>query len=444
MDSTPIKRRLAAILAADAVAYSKHMAEDEEGTLHTLAGHRTIIDGLIASFDGRIVGTAGDSVLGEFGSSVDAVRCAVEIQQALATRNNSLAEADRLLFRIGINLGDVIVEGNDILGDGVNVAARLESIADPGGICISSSIYDQITGKLNLGFADMGQQSLKNIARPVRTYRLDRDGAPARPHAHTASGAGTSGTSRSPMVMVAAAVALVAVIGGAWMMTRRAQRTTARADAAARQAGASDNDSRTRLLTAEAEKARAEAELARAQLAAATQAAASKPAAAPPPQTATSTAAPTRPAASPPAPSSAVPPASAPNAVPPSAAPPAPAASAPEPVTAESAPARYTGGTAEFHCENGDELADGRGVVRVANNIVTIDTVAPGRGTTVTARGRLQDDGTLTVQVVGPGRGQRGGRQGGGGAGVFSGRLVNGRGTLTGPQGRCTVALALN
>lgn len=440
MDSTPIKRRLAAILAADAVGYSKHMAEDEEGTLHTLAGHRTIIDGLIASFDGRIVGTAGDSVLAEFGSSIDAVRCAVEIQQALATRNNSLSESERLLFRIGINLGDVIVEGNDILGDGVNVAARLESIADPGGICISSSIYDQITGKLNLGFADMGQQSLKNITRPVRTYRLDRDGGPARPNARAASGAGSSGAGRNPMVMVAAVVALVAVLGAAWVMTRRAQRGTAQANTEARQASASD-DSRARLLTAEAEKARAEAELARAQLAAATQSAASRPAAAPVAQPAPS-AAPTRPAAPAPVASAAQP--ASPTQVTPAGT----SSAARHSAATESAPtapvASYTGGTAEFHCSNGDELAEGQGVVRVANNIVTIEAAAPGRGTTITARGRLQDDGTLAVQVVGAGRGQRGGRQGGGGAGVFSGRLVNGRGTLTGPQGRCTVALALN
>lgn len=443
MDQTPIKRRLAAILAADAVAYSKHMAEDEEGTIHTLAGHRTIIDGLIASFGGRIVGTAGDSVLAEFGSSVDAVRCAVDIQQALATRNNSLAESEQLLFRIGINLGDVIVEGNDILGDGVNVAARLESIADPGGICISSSIYDQVMGKLNLGFADMGQQSLKNIARPVRTYRLDRDGTPARATSHAASGEAHSSAGRSPVLMVGAVVALVAVLGAAWMTTRRAQRTTAQASAAAQQDEAAGDAAKTRLLTAEAEKARAEAELARAQLAAATQAAASKPAAVPDTRPAAPAAGATRPTSPAPAPTSAAQPASvasAPATAAPASAPAAPA----EPAQTATAPASYTGGTAEFHCENGDELADGRGVVRVANNVVTIESVAPGRGTTVTARGRLQDDGTLAVQVVGAGRGQRGGRQGGAGVGVFSGRLVNGRGTLTGPQGRCTVALALN
>ena len=172
MDATgPVKRRLTAILAADAVGYSARMSEDEERALRTLQGHRRLIDSLIADHGGRIVGTAGDSVLAEFGSSVEA------IQESLATRNDSLPAPERMQFRIGINLGDVIVDGSDILGDGVNVASRLESIADPGGICIASSVFDQISGKLNLGFEDIGERSLKNIGRPVRAYRLARAGA---------------------------------------------------------------------------------------------------------------------------------------------------------------------------------------------------------------------------------------------------------------------------
>ena len=174
--TTPIKRRLTAILAADAVGYSRQMSENEEGALQVLAAQRAIIDRLIVAHEGRIFGTAGDSVLAEFASSVEAVRCAVEIQEALQTRNESAPEAQRLDFRIGINLGDVMVDGSDILGDGVNVAARLESIADPGGICISSSVYDQIMGKLSLGFVDLGEHSLKNITRPIRVYRFDRSG----------------------------------------------------------------------------------------------------------------------------------------------------------------------------------------------------------------------------------------------------------------------------
>jgi class 3 adenylate cyclase len=174
--ASPIKRRLTAILAADAVGYSRQMSENEEGTLQVLMAQRAIIDRLIVTHEGRIFGTAGDSVLAEFPSSVEAVRCAVEIQEAIQTRNQSVPEKQRLEFRIGVNLGDVMVDGSDILGDGVNVAARLESIADPGGIYISSSVYDQIAGKLSLGFVDLGERSLKNITRPIRVYRLDRSG----------------------------------------------------------------------------------------------------------------------------------------------------------------------------------------------------------------------------------------------------------------------------
>jgi class 3 adenylate cyclase len=176
MGVTPVKRKLAAILAADAAGYSRLMAGDEEGTMRILSAHRAVIDGIIEFHEGRIVNTAGDSVLAEFASPVQAVRCAVEIQDALRTRNDSLPEDQRLQFRIGVNLGDVMVKGDDLLGDGVNVAARLESVADPGGICVSSSVYDQIAGKLDLGFVDIGAQSLKNIDRPVRVYRIEREG----------------------------------------------------------------------------------------------------------------------------------------------------------------------------------------------------------------------------------------------------------------------------
>ena len=176
MCATPVKRKLAAILAADAVGYSRLMAADEEGTMKILSVHRSVIDGIIEFHEGRIVGTAGDSVLAEFGSPVEAVRCAVEIQDALKTRNDSLPEGQRMQFRIGVNLGDVMEKGTDLLGDGVNIAARLESIAEPGGICVSSSIYDQISGKLDLGFVDIGTQSLKNIQRPIQVYRVERGG----------------------------------------------------------------------------------------------------------------------------------------------------------------------------------------------------------------------------------------------------------------------------
>lgn len=180
MGPSTVNRRLTCILAADAVGYSKQMGLDEEGTIRVLAAHRSVIDGIIAFHQGRIVSTAGDSVLAEFSSAVEAVRCAVEIQDALKTRNDSLPERRQMQFRVGVNLGDVVVKDDDLLGDGVNVAARLETIAEPGGICISSSVYDQITGKLDLGFQDIGEQSLKNIARPIRVYRVSGVGAQVR------------------------------------------------------------------------------------------------------------------------------------------------------------------------------------------------------------------------------------------------------------------------
>jgi class 3 adenylate cyclase len=189
MDPLSVKRRLTCILAADAVGYSSQMARDEEGTVRVLAAHRAVIDGIIAFHGGRIISTAGDSVLAEFSSAVEAVRCAVEMQEALKTRNESLPETSRMPFRVGVNLGDVVVKNDDLLGDGVNVAARLETIAEPGGICISSSVYDQITGKLDLGFQDIGHQALKNISRPIHAYRVSGTAAPGRaaPAAHSAA-----------------------------------------------------------------------------------------------------------------------------------------------------------------------------------------------------------------------------------------------------------------
>ena len=180
MEPSSVKRRLTCILAADAVGYSQQMGQDEEGTIRVLSAHRAVIDGIIAFHQGRIVSTAGDSVIAEFSSAVDSVRCAVEIQEALKTRNDSLPEHRQMRFRIGVNLGDVVVKNEDLLGDGVNVAARLETMAEPGGICISSSVYDQITGKLDLGFQDIGDQSLKNISRPIHVYRVSGAGAPLR------------------------------------------------------------------------------------------------------------------------------------------------------------------------------------------------------------------------------------------------------------------------
>ena len=167
-----VGRRLAAIVAADVAGYSRLMGLDEVGTARTLREHRAVTDALVAKHGGRLVKTTGDGVLLEFPSVVDAVECAVAVQAVMAQRNEGVPVDRRMLFRIGINLGDILIEGDDILGDGVNVAARLEGIAEPGGICISSSAYDQVRGKVAVEFADLGEQTLKNIARPVRAYAV--------------------------------------------------------------------------------------------------------------------------------------------------------------------------------------------------------------------------------------------------------------------------------
>jgi class 3 adenylate cyclase len=165
----PVERRLAAILAADVAGYSRLMGADEEGTHERLKVHLgELVDPKIKEHRGRIVKTTGDGMLAEFPSVVDAVRCAVEIQRGMVDRNADTPEAKRITFRIGVNLGDIIVDGDDIYGDGVNIAARLETLAEPGGICVARTVRNQIRDKLPYPFEDMGEQSVKNIARPVR------------------------------------------------------------------------------------------------------------------------------------------------------------------------------------------------------------------------------------------------------------------------------------
>ena len=163
---------MATILAADAVGYSRLTSRDEEGTLATLRAHRQIIDRLIEQHEGRVFGSAGDSVIAEFASPVEAVRCATEIQLEVDKQNAELSEASRLRFRIGINLGDVVVEGDNLMGDGVNVAARLEALSHPGGMCISEAVYAQARDRLSLEFVDLGEHRVKNITRPVHAYRV--------------------------------------------------------------------------------------------------------------------------------------------------------------------------------------------------------------------------------------------------------------------------------
>jgi len=175
------QRRLAAIVSADVVGYSRLMGRDESGTLAALKAHlRELIHPKIAEHKGRIVKTTGDGLLLEFSSVVDAVRCAVDVQRGMAERNTGMLSNQRIEFRIGINVGDIIIDGDDIFGDGVNIAARLQTLAEPGGICVSKVVRDQVLDKLSFAFEDLGTQAVKNIARPIEIFRVDFDNAGPR------------------------------------------------------------------------------------------------------------------------------------------------------------------------------------------------------------------------------------------------------------------------
>jgi adenylate cyclase len=192
LSSERVERRLAAVLAADVAGYSRLMGLDEERTLANLKSFRkTLVDPSIAAHRGRIVKTTGDGVLVEFASAVDAARCAVEVQHGMATQNADVPQNVRIEFRIGIHVGDIIIDDNDIFGDGVNIAARLEGIAEPGGICLSDDAQRQVRGKVDFTFGDMGLQTLKNITEPMRAWRMQvsastSDGAPVNRPAETA------------------------------------------------------------------------------------------------------------------------------------------------------------------------------------------------------------------------------------------------------------------
>jgi adenylate cyclase len=175
MTDDKVKRRLTTVLCADVHGYSRLMAADEAGTLGTLRRYRSAIAGLVERHDGRIVNTWGDAVIAEFASVVEAVQCAVEIQQEISNQDSDRPHDHQMRFRIGINLGDVMVDGSDIFGDGVNIAARLQELAEPGGVVVSASVYDQVHNKLSLGFDCLGQQQMKNVA-PVISYRVTMGG----------------------------------------------------------------------------------------------------------------------------------------------------------------------------------------------------------------------------------------------------------------------------
>jgi adenylate cyclase len=184
MTDDKVKRRLTTVLCADVHGYSRLMGADEAGTLRTLRRYRSAIAGLVERHDGRIVNTWGDAVIAEFASVVEAVQCAVEIQQEISNQDSDPPHAHQMRFRIGINLGDVMVDGSDIFGDGVNIAARLQELAEPGGVVVSASVYDQVHNKLSLGFDCLGQQLMKNVA-PVISYRVTMSGRAVGRHSFT-------------------------------------------------------------------------------------------------------------------------------------------------------------------------------------------------------------------------------------------------------------------
>jgi class 3 adenylate cyclase len=209
-----LERKLATIVSADVAEFSRLMGEDEEQTLRTFRGHKQVFESLVAMHRGRIFNTAGDAILAEFGSAVEAVRCATDIQAALRTRNDQLQPSRQVRFRIGINLGDVMVQGQDLLGDGVNVAARLQTAAEPGGICISGSVHDQIRNKLSLSFQSLGERNFKNIQQPVRTFSItEAEGHGALPSPKP------RGTGNTWAKWIAAGLLLVLAAGGYWAYT---------------------------------------------------------------------------------------------------------------------------------------------------------------------------------------------------------------------------------
>jgi TolB-like protein/class 3 adenylate cyclase len=211
-----VERRLAAILAADVAGYSRLMGADEEGTLERLKAHRReLVDPKIKEHRGRIVKTTGDGMLVEFPSVVDAVRCAVEVQRAMVDRYADTPEDQRITFRIGVNLGDILLDDNDIYGDGVNVAARLEALAEPGGICISRVVRDQIRDKLPYPFEDMGEQSVKNIARPVRVYAMSAGTVASTPLVAAPASPGRARSMRW-LFIPASGIAVVCIAVAAW------------------------------------------------------------------------------------------------------------------------------------------------------------------------------------------------------------------------------------
>src|ERR1700760_2126220 len=227
-----MKRKIAAIFAADIAGYSRLVAEDEEETLRRLESYRAVTDDFIAKAGGRIFNTAGDAVLAEFPSAVEAVRCAIDIQESLRTRNMAYPPSRQMSFRIGITIGDVVERDGDLLGDGVNIAARLESLAEVGGICISRSVHEQVANKLSVQFADIGAQEVKNIPTPVHAYMVAmrrEDGTYATPQARKPAARPRSTNPNWMWPVAAMVVCLVAIgVGGFLYFTKLELRDRAR------------------------------------------------------------------------------------------------------------------------------------------------------------------------------------------------------------------------
>ena len=215
-DDQVVERKLAVIFAADVAEYSRLMGLDEVGTLRTLQAHRAILDGLIAAHHGRIFNTAGDSVMADFASPVDAVDCAVEVQEAIDNENAKRGPGEQMRFRIGVHLGDVIVEGANLFGDGVNIAARLQALAEPGGICLSGAVRDQIGTRLPVAFVPLGDQRVKNIAEPVRAFKVA--GSSDARAAEAVSHFGRSSSRNRVIAGAAASAIIMAAGGGAWWL----------------------------------------------------------------------------------------------------------------------------------------------------------------------------------------------------------------------------------
>src|SRR5665213_1077799 len=235
-----MKRKIAAIFAADIAGYSRLVAEDEEETLRRLASYRAVTDDFIAKAGGRIFNTAGDAVLAEFPSAVEAVRCAIDIQESLRTRNMAYPPSRQMSFRIGITIGDVVERDGDLLGDGVNIAARLEGLAEVGGICISRAVHEQVANKLSVQFSDIGAQEVKNIPTPVHAYMVAmrrEDGTYATPQFRKPAPAKSSGAPNWMWPVAVMVVCLVAIgVGGFLYFTKLELRNGARQSAVANSA----------------------------------------------------------------------------------------------------------------------------------------------------------------------------------------------------------------